>query len=73
MRLRNSTERTAAIQFRGGGFGGSRWRRFSGPPERNQEQPGFQTLLERQHQQLVFATSIKIFGQSISEIAFRRL
>lgn len=28
------------------GFRGSRWRRFSGPPERNQ---GFQTPLERQH------------------------
>lgn len=40
-----------------------RWRRFSAPPESNQERPRFEIPSERQNQQFLFVTSIKILGQ----------
>lgn len=46
------------------------WRRHFAPPESNQEQPRFQMPSEKQNQQFLSVTSIKIFGQSISKTAF---
>lgn len=67
VRQRDSTEwrgtKSTVIQFQQG-FG---WVEVE---ESNQQKPRFQTPSQRQNQQFLCATSIKILGQSISEIAF---